>query len=108
MITSRWADSCDDANPISEQEGAPVHCTTEACSLLQRPRRGIVRAIDVRRRLENLRTEASVNTSGRGSDPPRSHRGKTVSKLFALEPLGLALSEKQIPQIVETIRSVEN
>jgi hypothetical protein len=25
-----------------------------------------------------------------------------------LEPLGLALSEKQIPQIVETIRSVEN
>ena len=37
-----------------------------------------------------------------------SHRGKTVSKLFSLEPLGLALSEKQIPQIVETIRSVEN
>jgi hypothetical protein len=35
-------------------------------------------------------------------------RGKTVSKLFALEPLGLALSEKQMPQIVETIRSVEN
>jgi hypothetical protein len=25
-----------------------------------------------------------------------------------LEPLGLALSEKQIPQIIETIRSVEN
>jgi len=37
-----------------------------------------------------------------------SHRGKTVSKLFALELLGLALSEKQIPQIVETIRSGEN
>jgi hypothetical protein len=37
-----------------------------------------------------------------------SRRGKTVSKLFLLEPLGLALSEKQIPQIVETIRSVEN
>jgi hypothetical protein len=36
------------------------------------------------------------------------HRGKTVSKLFRSEPLGLALSEKQIPQIVETIRSVEN
>ncbi len=35
-------------------------------------------------------------------------RGKTVSKLLSLEPLGLALSEKQIPQIVETIRSVEN
>ena len=35
-------------------------------------------------------------------------RGKTVSKLFSLEPLGLALSEKQVPQIVETIRSVEN
>jgi hypothetical protein len=28
-------------------------------------------------------------------------RGKTVSKLFALELLGLALSEKQMPQIVE-------
>ena len=39
---------------------------------------------------------------------PCSHRGKTVSKLFVVEPLGLALSEKQIPQIVETIRSVEN
>jgi hypothetical protein len=25
-----------------------------------------------------------------------------------LEPLGLLLSKKQIPQIVETIRSVEN
>ena len=38
------------------------------------------------------------------SSPP--HRGKTVSKLFALELLGLAsLSEKQIPQIVETIRN---
>ena len=31
-----------------------------------------------------------------------------MSKLFVLELLGLALSEKQIPQIVETIRSVEN
>jgi hypothetical protein len=39
---------------------------------------------------------------------PDSHRGKTVSKLFVLVPLGIALSEKQIPQIVETIRSVEN
>jgi len=35
-------------------------------------------------------------------------RGKTVPKLSALEPLGLALSEKQIPQIIENIRSVEN
>lgn len=35
-------------------------------------------------------------------------RGKTVSKLLALEPLGLALSEKQIPHIVENVRSVEN
>ena len=35
-----------------------------------------------------------------------SHR--TVAKLFVLEPLGLALSEKQMPQIIETIRSVEN
>lgn len=38
----------------------------------------------------------------------RSHRGKTVSKLFVLELLGLLLSKKQIPQIVETIRNVEN
>jgi len=30
-----------------------------------------------------------------------SHRAKTVSKLSALELLGLGLSEKQIPQIVE-------
>jgi len=36
------------------------------------------------------------------------HRGKTVAKLFALDLLGLALSKKQIPQIVETIRNVEN
>ena len=36
------------------------------------------------------------------------NRGKTVAKLFVLEPLGLALSEKQIPHMVETIRSVEN
>ena len=39
---------------------------------------------------------------------PQSRRGKTVSKLFALELLGLALSEKQVPQIVETISSVES
>ena len=31
-------------------------------------------------------------------------RVKTVSKLFVLEPLGLALSEKQIPQIVENTK----
>jgi len=31
-------------------------------------------------------------------------RVKTVPKLFVLEPLGLALSEKQIPQIVENIK----
>ncbi len=39
---------------------------------------------------------------------PPLHSRKTVSKLFVLGPLGFALSEKQIPQIVETIRSVEN
>ena len=50
----------------------------------------------------------SLNTPQRRRFSARSHRGKTVSKLFALELLGLALSEKQIPQIVETIRSVEN
>ena len=31
-------------------------------------------------------------------------RVKTVSKLFVLEPLGLALSEKQVLQIVENIK----
>ena len=35
-------------------------------------------------------------------------RDKTVTKPLALNGLGLALSEKKIPQIVETIRSVEN
>jgi hypothetical protein len=45
-----------------------------------------------------------VNISG-VSVRPQSHRGKTVSKPFVLEPLGLALNEKQIPQIVETVRS---
>jgi hypothetical protein len=38
----------------------------------------------------------------------RYDRVKTVSKPFSLEPLGLASSEKQIPQIVENIKSVEN
>jgi hypothetical protein len=43
-----------------------------------------------------------VNTSGAfGPD-------HTVAKLFVLEPLGIALSEKQIPQIIEIIRSVGN
>ncbi len=32
-----------------------------------------------------------------------SYRVKTVSKLLSLEVLGLASSEKQIPQIVENI-----
>ena len=36
------------------------------------------------------------------------HRVKTVSKLFAFDLLGLALSEKQMPQLIEIIRSVEN
>jgi hypothetical protein len=31
-------------------------------------------------------------------------RVKTVSKLSALEPLGLALSKKQIPQIIENTK----
>jgi hypothetical protein len=35
-------------------------------------------------------------------------RVKTVLKLFTLEPLGLASSEKQIPQAVENIRNVKN
>jgi hypothetical protein len=33
-----------------------------------------------------------------------SDRVKTVPKLGALKPLGLALSEKQIPQIVENTK----
>src|SRR5206468_11601717 len=44
-----------------------------------------------------------LNTPQRRQFSPRSHRGKTVSKLFVLELLGLLLSKKQIPQIVETI-----
>jgi len=49
-----------------------------------------------------------MNTPSGKTFRPGLDRGKTVSKLFVLEPLGLALSEKQMPQIVETIRSVEN
>jgi len=45
---------------------------------------------------------------GQPSAPIDRTRGKTVSKPLALEPLGLALSEKQIPQIIETIRSMQN
>jgi hypothetical protein len=33
------------------------------------------------------------------------HRGKTVTKPLALSALGLALSEKQIPQVVENLES---
>jgi hypothetical protein len=33
------------------------------------------------------------------------HRGKTMSKPLALSCLGLALSEKQIPQVVENLES---
>ena len=33
------------------------------------------------------------------------HRGKTVTKPFALSRLGLPLSEKQIPQVVENLES---
>jgi hypothetical protein len=33
------------------------------------------------------------------------HRGRTVTKHFALSCLGLPLSEKQIPQIVENLES---
>jgi hypothetical protein len=32
-------------------------------------------------------------------------RGKTVTKPFALSLLGLPLSEKQIPQVVENLES---
>ena len=33
------------------------------------------------------------------------HRGKTVTKPLALNRLGLPLSEKQIPQVVENLES---
>jgi hypothetical protein len=35
----------------------------------------------------------------------RVDRGKTVTKLFALGCLGLLMSEKQIPQVVENLES---
>jgi len=56
-------------------------------------------ASDLRSAMDHSRGDAA---------PTPSYRDKTVSKLFSLKPFGLALSEKQIPQIVETIRSVEN
>jgi hypothetical protein len=63
--------------------------------------------------LQGFRVPRRRQPQNNGSQARRccSHpidRGKTVSKLFSLKPLGLALSEKQIPQIIETIRSVEN
>ena len=42
-----------------------------------------------------------TSESNRHRHVQRSYRVKTVSKLRALQLLGLALSEKQIPQIVE-------
>jgi hypothetical protein len=33
------------------------------------------------------------------------HRGKTVTKPFPLSRLGLLLSEKQIPQVVENLEN---
>ena len=37
--------------------------------------------------------------------PQLNDRGKTVTKPGSLSPLGLALSEKQIPQVVENLGS---
>ena len=36
---------------------------------------------------------------------PGVHRGKTVTKPLALSRLGLPSSEKQIPQVVENLKS---
>jgi hypothetical protein len=36
---------------------------------------------------------------------PESHRGKTVTKPRVLNPLGMLLSEKQIPQVIERFES---
>jgi hypothetical protein len=36
------------------------------------------------------------------------HRGKTVTKRFTMNGLGLLLSEKQIPQVVENPESGDN
>jgi hypothetical protein len=40
-----------------------------------------------------------------GSDIVSRDRGKTVTKPLALSRLGLPLSEKQIPQVVENLES---
>jgi hypothetical protein len=44
-------------------------------------------------------TQTSIGKVG-GAD-----RGKTVTKPFVLDGLGLSLSEKQIPQVVENLGS---
>src|SRR5580692_4712340 len=55
------------------------------------------------RSLSSIRYAAHFHVTRRsGLDYP--DRVKTVSKLGALEHLGLALSEKQIPQIVENTK----
>jgi hypothetical protein len=58
---------------------------------------GLLRWVDAVTRLDPL-VESDI-----GHFTP-SYRVKTVPKLVALKPLGLALSEKQIPQIVETTK----
>jgi len=50
----------------------------------------------------------SIDVPAQPEDGPAFDRAKTVQKPWVLEALRLALSEKQIPQTVENIRSVEN
>jgi hypothetical protein len=45
-------------------------------------------------------SDTDLNRNVVGAD-----RGKTVTKPFVLDGLGLSLSEKQIPQVVENLRS---
>ena len=61
----------------------------------------------VRLRLRSLPCDPPVVYSGLGRCAGRtpSDRGKTVTKPRLLKPLGLPLSEKQIPQVIEILES---
>ena len=61
----------------------------------------------VRLRLRSLARNRPVVYSwpGRCSARTPNDRGKTVTKPRLLKPLGLPLSEKQIPQVVEILES---
>ena len=60
-----------------------------------------------RLRLRSLARNRPVVYSwpGRCTARPPNDRGKTVTKPRLLKPLGLPLSEKQIPQVIEILES---